>query len=133
MPRMKQSNLRATLLILTSLKVRFEEVAGVTCQREIAEVIGAAARLGSDVFNLKRKVEYDLRRVAVFAAAYCSFSDGWIERIHEERWRTRLLVRATVASSSTSMSDSNSARSSVESVERRARSSCIRSYWAWVR
>jgi len=53
--------------------------------------------------------------------------------VHGWRGRTRRSVRATVASSSASMSASSSVRSSAVREARRARSSCMRPYWAALR
>jgi hypothetical protein len=82
--------------------LRFEEITSVASEHQIIEVIGAAARLRDDMFDLKREVEDALRRMAIFAAVHCSFGDNRILWVHGSRERTRGSERATVASSSAS-------------------------------
>ena len=131
--RMEQGNRRLALVILAGLKVRIEEVTSSAGQGQVVEIIGTAVRLREHVLYLERKVEDDLRGVAVFAAVRGAFGDGRVLRVHGWGGRTSRSVRATVASSSASMSASSSTRSSAVRDARWASNSCMRSYWAAVK
>lgn len=125
---MKQRDLGLIFFVMASFEVRLEQVAGVARQSKILEVIGTAACLRMDMFHFKRKIEDAFRCVTILAPICRTFSNSRIARIHGCYGRTRVSVRAIVASTSASMSASSSVRSSGVKVGRRASSTCIRSY-----
>jgi len=109
---------------------RFPGVAGTARECTVLFAVNAAARSGSNVLDLQRKIEGHFRRETVLAAMRGSLGNPRIKRVHFSSSRASAAARFAAAYNSASTSSSSSRCSSLLNVvpaSRAARHRSIRS------